>query len=205
MENSSQNILFLSGEITGEIEYSHESHGCNFYTFKLKTKRLSGTYDIINVLVRDKLLDESALRPGDYVCTKSELRSFNKKTDAGNKLVVSAFAKEIEKSNTEVYENTLQLTGTICKDPVYRKTPLGREICDIMLAINRKYGRSDYLPLIVWGRNARIAESFSTGDTVTVIGRVQSREYIKIIDGEEVVKTTYEVSVSSIEEAVFEN
>lgn len=204
MENSSQNILYLSGRIASEIEYSHESHGCLFYTFKLETRRLSGTYDVINVLIKDTFLEEYALTQGSFIATRSELRSFNQKTENGNKLIISAFVKELELCDDDTYENTLHLTGTICKNPVYRKTPLGREICDIMLAINRKYGRSDYLPLIVWGRNARTAGSFETGDIITIYGRVQSREYTKLIDGAETVRTTYEVSVSSIEDASFE-
>lgn len=203
MENSSQNILYLSGRISCDIEYSHESHGVLFYTFKLETRRLSGTYDMINVIIRDDLLKSHDFACGDFVATRSELRSFNKKTDSGNRLIVSAFVKEIEPCEMDTYENTLHLTGTICKPPVYRKTPLGREICDIMLATNRKYGRSDYLPLIVWGRNARAASTFDTGDVITIYGRVQSREYTKLIDGAETVRTAYEVSVSSIESTSF--
>ena len=203
MENTSQNILCLSGRIASDIEYSHESHGRNFYSFKLETKRLSGTCDTINALIGESVLNQHPIIPGDFIATNSELRSFNKKTDSGNKLIVSAFIKELTPAENNTYENELYLTGTICKPPIYRKTPLGREICDIMLAINRRYGRSDYLPLITWGRNARIADEFTTGDVITIRGRVQSRDYTKIIDGEEITKTTYEVSVSSI--APYEN
>ncbi len=204
MENSSQNILYLSGAIASDIEFSHESHGTNFYTFKLETRRLSGTYDIINAIIREELVSEFNLSAGDFISTQSELRSFNKKTETGNRLIISAFIKELAPCAENTYENALHLTGTICKMPVYRKTPLGREICDIMLATNRKYGRSDYLPLIVWGRNARAAGTFRTGDVITVCGRVQSREYTKLINGIETVRTAYEVSVSSIEATSFE-
>lgn len=199
MESTAHNILSLSGIVSSETEFSHESHGISFYSFKIETRRLSGASDIINALVSEPLLSGCRFRKGDFITTKSELRSFNQKSENGNKLIVSAFIKEISLSSDEIFENELTLTGTICKKPVYRKTPLGREICDIMLAINRRYRRSDYIPLIIWGRNARIADTYDTGDVITVSGRVQSREYTKVIDGEEIIKTAYEVSVSSIE------
>lgn len=201
MENFSPNILYLKGRIVTEPEFSHESHGCNFLGFKLETQRLSGTFDVINMIVNSSLPGCESLEIGNFIEAHCELRSFNQKTDTGNRLIISAFIKDFSLCENETYENALSLSGTICKEPTYRKTPLGREICDIMLAINRKYGRSDYLPLIAWGRNARIANEFCTGDTVSVTGRVQSREYIKIIAGEEITKTAYEVSVSSIEAA----
>lgn len=199
MENTSSNLLYLSGEIGSSVEFSHESHNTKFYTFKLISKRLSGASDIINAIIREELLAENDLAEGCFISTVCELRSFNRKTENGNKLIITAYIKELELSRPEFYENELFLTGTICKTPVLRETPLGREICDIMLAINRKYGRSDYLPLIVWGRNARRAHEFNVGDMITVSGRIQSRDYIKVIDGEETLRTTYEVSVSSIE------
>lgn len=199
MENITSNLLHLSGEIGSPIEFSHESHNTKFYTFKLRSKRLSGTFDVINAIIREELLREYELEDGLYISTVSELRSFNRKTESGNRLIITAYIKELDILESEFYENDLSLTGTICKPPVLRETPLGREICDIMLAINRKYGRSDYLPLIVWGRNARYACEFDVGDMITINGRIQSREYIKIADGEEITKTTYEVSVSSIE------
>ncbi len=199
MENFSQNSLSLCGEICTDIEYSHESHGSLFYSFKLKTQRLSGTYDTINILARDTLLDEERFSIGDFVSIQSELRSFNKKTDDGNRLIISAFAKEITRAVSGESQNDLCLSGTICKPPVFRKTPLGREICDIMLAINRRYGRSDYIPLVVWGRNARHAGTLSVGDVILITGRIQSREYTKVEDGCETTRTAFEVSVSSIE------
>ncbi len=199
MESTSHNILSLSGIVSSDIKFSHESHGVSFYSFKIETRRLSGTSDIINALVSETLLSECGFGKGDFITTKSELRSFNQKNENGSKLIISAFLKEVSVSEDENFENELTLTGTICKKPVYRKTPLGREICDIMLAINRRYRRSDYIPLITWGRNARIADTYDTGDVITISGRVQSREYTKVIDGEEIIKTAYEVSVSSIE------
>ena len=199
MENESHNLLYLSGRICSDITFSHESHGTEFFAFCLESKRLSGTYDVINMLIKKTALDEMNLSDGTFIKTLCELRSHNKKTENGNRLIVSAFIKEIETCEDDTFENALQLTGTICKTPGYRKTPLGREICDIMLAINRKYGRSDYLPLVIWGRNARVARTLNTGDVITIHGRIQSREYTKIIDGEETIRTAYEVSVSSLE------
>ena len=199
MENTSQNTLYLSGEVGSSITFSHESHGCDFYTFKLCAQRLSGTYDEINVLAKSYLLQNIDLSPGSFVSIESELRSFNKKTELKNKLIISAFAREISPCENGTYRNELELCGTVCKEPVYRKTPLGREICDIMLATNRNYGRSDYLPIVVWGRNARSAAKLSTGDLITVFGRIQSREYTKLSDGIPQTKTAYEVSASCVE------
>ncbi|MBR5542917.1 MAG: single-stranded DNA-binding protein [Oscillospiraceae bacterium] len=201
MENAQNNSLILSGEVATAPEFSHESHGCDFYTFKLLTQRLSGTYDEINVLIKKSLVNTLNPQPGDFLSIQSELRSFNRKTDSGNRLIISAFAKEVSPCEAGVFKNELELIGTICKEPIYRKTPLGREICDIMLATNRNYGRSDYLPVVVWGRNARSAAEFKTGDLVTVFGRIQSREYTKLCDGVPHIKTTYEVSAASIEPA----
>ncbi len=202
MENLTHNSLLLAGSLDSTPVFSHESHDVRFYAFTLLTKRLSGTFDRIPVIIREDLLVPPAYETGDFVNIKAELRSFNKKTDSGNKLIISAFVKEISPASYGEYENTLELSGTLCKAPVYRKTPLGREICDLMLAINRRYGRSDYLPLIVWGQNARRADELSAGDMINLLGRLQSREYTKTIDGEESVRTTYEVSVSAFEKVM---
>ena len=201
MENQVQNSLFLCGEIENPPIFSHEAHGIKFFTFTLLTKRLSGTFDRIPVMIRADLLSPEFIE-GASVSVKAELRSYNKKTENGNRLIVSAFAKEISLSEDGNHENDLELFGTLCKDPVYRKTPLGREICDLMLAINRRYGRSDYLPAIVWGQNARRAAELNVGNTVNILGRLQSREYIKLVDGIETVRTTYEVSVSAFEKVM---
>lgn len=198
MENQVQNSLFLCGEVENSPIFSHEAHGIKFYGFTLLTKRLSGTFDRVPVMLREELLSP-AFSDGDFLSISAELRSYNKKTDSGNRLIISAFAKEISPANTGEYENDLEICGALCKEPVYRKTPLGREICDLMLATNRRYGRSDYLPVIVWGQNARHASELKVGDTVSILGRLQSREYIKVTDGVETVRTTYEVSVSAFE------
>lgn len=201
MENQVQNSLFLCGEVENSPTFSHEAHDIKFFTFTLLTKRLSGTFDKIPVILREEL-NSPELCEGASVSVNAELRSYNKKTESGNRLIVSAFAKEISFVAQGEFENDLELFGTLCKEPVYRKTPLGREICDLMLAINRKYGRSDYLPAIVWGQNARRAAELKVGNTVNILGRLQSREYIKVVDGIETVRTTYEVSVSAFEKVM---
>ncbi len=201
IQTTSKNIFTLSGRVCQAPEFSHESHSNAFYIFPLEICRLSGVCDKLNILIREDLLSRCPIKVGSFVKIGAELRSFNKKTDSGNKLIVFAFVKEIEPSESELFENDLLLTGTVCKTPIYRKTPLGREICDIMLAINRRYGRSDYIPIIAWGKNAKDASAFATGDIVSLRGRVQSREYIKVIDGAEIPRTTYEVSVTSFLQA----
>ena len=201
MENLSQNSLLLSGKIDSLPLFSHEAHDIKFFTFTLLSKRLSGTFDKIPVIIRDSLLD-SLPEVGEFITINSELRSFNKKTDTGNRLIISAFAKDFFPTDENEYENTLELSGTVCKSPTYRKTPLGREICDLMLAINRRYGRSDYLPIIVWGQNARRAAELTVGNSINLLGRLQSREYIKVIEGVENIRTAYEVSVSAFEKIV---
>lgn len=198
MENETNNLLLLGGKVEASPVFSHESHGISFFSFSLLSKRLSGTFDRIPVLIREDLIIPQ-LAEGEFVSVKSELRSFNKKTDTGNKLIISAFVREVSPALPGEYENSLELSGTLCKQPGYRKTPLGREICDMMLAINRRYGRSDYLPLIAWGQNARRAAELEAGDEINLLGRLQSREYTKTVDGVDTVRTTYEVSVSAFE------
>lgn len=200
MTVSSNNSLHLCGKLIDAPVFSHASHGENFKCFTLAIERLSKAYDTINVLANETLLEGLELTTGDFVSIAGELRSFNNKTGVGNRLIVTAFAKEISHGTTE-YVNELSLTGTLCKSPIYRRTPLGREICDLMLAINRKYGRSDYLPCIAWGKNALIASEFPTGSVLNITGRIQSRDYIKLIDGIEHQKTTYEVSISSVSQS----
>lgn len=202
MDNLTQNTLTLCGTIENPPIFSHESHDIKFFSFTLMTKRLSGAFDVIPIIASEDLLASTEILPENFIRINATLRSFNKRSESGNKLIISALAKEIFESQIEEYENTLELSGTVCKTPNYRKTPLGREICDLMLAVNRKYGRSDYLPLIVWGQNARRAAELSTGNMINLLGRLQSREYIKIIDGIESVRTTYEVSVSAFEKII---
>lgn len=198
MTIQSENVLALCGQVASAPVFSHQSHGERFFTFALKVQRLSKAYDIINILAREQDILAAKLKEEDFVRIDGELRSFNNKSGVGNRLVITGFAKELRQSEP-CHVNELSLSGVICKEPIYRKTPLGREICDLMLAINRRYGRADYLPCIVWGKNAYACSELRTGCSVRITGRIQSREYIKVLDGVEQTRVTYEVSVSAIE------
>ncbi|MBR5478851.1 MAG: single-stranded DNA-binding protein [Clostridia bacterium] len=193
-----KNSLVLSGQISDSPTLSHQTHDITFMRFTLNVSRLSGAYDKITILTDSRLLYNLDVTPGAYVEVEGELRSYNNKSGIGNKLLICAFAKTITQTD-ETHKNDLHLCGTICKAPIYRRTPLGREICDLMIAINRRYGRADYIPCIVWGKNAQIASDFSVGENVEISGRIQSREYIKSTDEENTIRTTYEVSVTTIE------
>lgn len=191
------NYCLLRGAVVQPPCFSHEGRGEQFYQFPLEVCRLSGVADVINVVVRRELAERLEVEEGKRLCVSGELRSFNNKSGTGSKLVITVFAKELWFDEGED-ENVIELTGTICKQPNLRVTPMGREICDLMLAVNRRYGRSDYLPCIAWGLRAREAANWSVGTMVSLNGRIQSRKYTKSIDGESVEKTAYEVSVIDI-------
>ena len=198
-ENTSTNFAQLIGSMAAPPVFSHASRGESFYTFPLEVSRLSGTADTINIISRRELLDGIEASDVEKLCITGELRSFNNKSGEGARLVITVFAKEICPTAGEDM-NLIHLTGTLCKPPNLRVTPMGRDICDLMLAVNRRYGRSDYLPCITWGLRAREAAYWDTGTTVSLEGRIQSRRYIKLIGGEPVEKTAFEVSVTEIEE-----
>lgn len=198
-ENISRNFAQLCGVIAAAPSFSHSGRGESFYTFPLEVARLSGATDKINIIVRDELLESVALKEAEKICVIGELRSFNNKSGEGAKLVITVFAKEISLCDDDD-ANAVHLIGTLCKKPNLRMTPMGRDICDLMLAVNRRYGRSDYLPCITWGLKAREAAEWDTGTVVSLDGRIQSRSYIKIIGGDPVEKTAYEVSVTDISE-----
>lgn len=197
MENITNNYAELSGIIKEAPYISHTNRGETFYIVPISVLRLSGTADTINVIVREKLLPPD-LEPGTHIHVFGQLRSFNNKTENGAKLIISVFAREFIPEYSES-RNDILLKGTICKKPNFRKTPLGREICDFMLAVNRKYNRSDYIPCIAWGIKAREISQFEVGAAITLSGRIQSRTYIKIIDNQPMEKTAYEVSVIEYE------
>lgn len=198
-ENTCTNFARLIGVMSAPPAFSHASRGESFYTFALDVARLSGTTDTINIVARSELLSAVEACDTEKLCITGELRSFNNKSGEGAKLVITVFAKEILPCD-ENDLNLICLTGTLCKPPNLRVTPMGRDICDLMLAVKRKYGRSDYLPCITWGLKAREASYWDTGTTVSLEGRIQSRRYIKLIGGEPVEKTAFEVSVTEIEE-----
>ncbi len=203
------NQVMVIGKIVSDFTYSHEIFGEGFYMAEAEVTRLSDSCDIIPLMVSERLLDMSGDYIGRYISVSGQFRSYNRHEEHKNRLVLSVFVRELEFLEEEEFEqyagensrtNQIFLDGYICKEPVYRKTPLGREIADLLLAVNRPYGKSDYIPCICWGRNARYASTFQVGARCAIWGRIQSREYMKKLSEEEVEKrVAYEVSVSKLE------
>ena len=204
------NYLTLVGKVTGDKEFSHEIYGERFYIFKLSIARLSGNADIIPITVSERLINDDMLKEGNKLLVKGQFRSYNSYENEKNKLILTVFAKDIvelkdEEEDSEFVKkdgvtNEVVLIGYICKKPIYRQTPFGREIADLLLAVNRAYNKSDYIPSIAWGRNARFSQTLEVGTKVKVVGRVQSREYEKKYDdGRVETKIAYEVSIGSLE------
>ena len=192
------NFVQLSGSLAGRPEFSHSARGQNFYSFPLEVMRLSGNSDTVNIILRESQLKQLELSDFDKISVTGQLRSFNNRSGQGAKLVITVFAKELAFCSGED-ENIVSLKGTLCKQPNLRSTPMGRDICDLMLAVNRHYGRSDYLPCICWGRLAQEAAMWGVGSKLSLTGRIQSRNYIKLSDSGAVEKTAFEVSVSRAE------
>ncbi len=197
------NQVSIAGEVISEFEYSHDVFGEGFYTIDVSVGRLSNSADVIPLMISERLMDVKKSYVGKYIEILGQFRSYNRHEENRNRLVLSVFVREV-KICDEGYEspkpNYIFLDGYVCKQPIYRKTPLGREIADILLAVNRPYGKSDYIPCICWGRNARFAENFTVGGHIQVFGRIQSREYQKKVGEEDFEKrVAYEVSVSKLE------
>lgn len=188
------NRVQLCGTVDSAPVLSHANHGLSFYKFTLAVERLSGLADKLMVIVSQTQLAAVPLAVGDTVTVRGQLRSFNNKSGQGSRLVISVFAHVLEPGGETPF-NLIQLSGILCKPPVLRRTPLGRDICDIILAVNRRYGRADYLPCIAWGAVAQQAAAMNTGDRLTIEGRVQSRTYTKTEDGVSTERVAYEVSV----------
>ncbi len=205
------NHLVLMGKVTSEKRFSHEIYGESFYIFDMEVPRLSDTQDIIPVTISERLIPDGSLEIGKKVLIKGQFRSYNSYENERNKLILTVFAKDIffedeiesqvsEEENKEIVSNEVILTGYICKKPIYRQTPFGREIADLLLAVNRAYNKSDYIPAIAWGRTARFCQNIDVGTEVKVTGRVQSRTYEKKFeDGTSETRVAYEVSVASLE------
>ena len=197
------NQVTIMGEVVSGFTFSHEVFGEGFYMVDVDVKRLSNSRDRIPVMVSERLVDVSQDYKGEYLMICGQFRSYNRHEEQKNRLVLSVFAREvtfIEEEPDGARTNNILLDGYICKLPVYRKTPLGREIADLLLAVNRPYGKSDYIPCICWGRNARFASAFEVGEHVQILGRIQSREYVKKLSETETQKRiAYEVSVSKLE------
>lgn len=200
MENNKVTVI---GEIISEFTFSHEVYGEGFYSADLSVSRLSDQADVIPLMVSERLVDVHQSHIGETVSATGQFRSYNRHEGSRNRLLLSVFVREIEfieKFDDYTKTNQIFLDGYICKAPVYRKTPLGREIADLLVAVNRPYGKSDYIPCIAWGRNARFASTFEVGGRVRVWGRVQSREYTKKINEMDMEKrVAYEISVSKLE------
>ena len=206
---SDNNHLLLVGKVTSDKRFSHEIYGEKFYIFDMEVPRLSDTTDIIPVTASERILTDDLLGIGNKLIVKGQFRSYNSYENEKNKLILTVFAKDIipeesleeeEKEETKKVSNEVTLIGYICKKPIYRQTPFGREIADILLAVNRAYNKSDYIPSIAWGRNARFSQNLPTGTEVKIVGRVQSRNYEKKHeDGTIENKVAYEVSIASLE------
>lgn len=195
------NKILLAGKVITEPEFYNESYDEKFFSFMLEIPRLSDTVDKVPVLISEKILEN--IEVGSYVKIEGQLRTYNKYEDNKRRLLIFAFVRDIATICYEDFKeidvpNELTLTGFICKEPIYRTTPFGREITDILIAVNRAYSKSDYIPAIAWGRNAKFCKKVGIGQKVELIGRIQSRDYIKKIEDREEVKTAFEVSVSKI-------
>ncbi len=197
------NQVYITGRVLSEFSFSHEVYGEGFYLLKVSVQRLSDVSDHIPIMVSERLVNVREDFRGKYARITGQFRSYNRHEEDRNRLVLSVFARDIsfvEEENGRAKSNQIFLDGFICKTPVYRRTPLGREIADMLIAVNRSYGKSDYIPCICWGRNARFVSGFKVGDHMQIWGRIQSREYVKKVD-EKIAEqhTAYEVSVSKLE------
>lgn len=200
IENNQVSII---GKVVSGFTFSHEVFGEGFYMVELSVKRLSDSSDRIPVMISERLIDVAQDYQGEYIQVEGQFRSYNRHEEKKNRLVLSVFAREVsfvEEADDKVRSNQIFLDGFVCKPTVYRKTPLGREIADMLIAVNRPYGKSDYIPCICWGRNARFASGFEVGSRVQIWGRIQSREYMKRLEGEMTERRiAYEVSISKLE------
>lgn len=194
------NKVFLQGKVTSEPTFSHEIFDEAFYNLNLAIPRLSGQEDIIPITISDRLLADKKLKIGDMIAIKGQFRSYNKIEDEKSKLILTVFVREICDYDQNANPNTIEIFGYICKSPIYRTTPFNREITDMLMAVNRSYNKSDYIPCITWGRNARFVGSMPVGTKLEVVGRIQSREYLKKYNetDEPVKKVAYEISVSKV-------
>lgn len=207
METTNDNIVILEGHFVQPPEFSHELFGEEFYIGLFSVNRLSESKDILNVTISKKLLPEDEQLYGKYTKITGQLRSYNKIVGSKNKLLLTVFARDLDFPDEKADEpNVIELTGYICKDPIYRMTPFGREITDLLMAVNRQFNKTDYIPVIAWGRNAKYTKNMQVGNMLKIVGRLQSRGYTKTYpDGRIEEKVAYEVSSSSIQKLSFMN
>ena len=198
-EELANNRVTLSGEVISTPVFSHEVYGEGFYEFLLKVMRLSNQSDLLPLTVSERLLGERRIGLGDMVTIEGQFRSYNKMSETHSRLMLTVFVRSLEPFDQEINPNIIELEGYLCKPPMYRTTPFKREICDLLLAVNRAYNKSDYIPCIAWGRNARYVNTMQVGQHIALSGRIQSRQYVKqISDTEQQTRTAYEVSVARI-------
>lgn len=202
MENMN-NKVYITGEIVSDFQYSHQIYGEKFYLFNISSVRTSGYADVIPVLISERLIDIKQSYIGQYISVTGQYRSYNRREEKVSRLILSVFVQECEFLDAVVTGeccNQIELVGYICKETNYRKTPLGREVADVLIAVNRQYGKSDYIPCICWGRSARYAGELEVGSKIKITGRIQSREYIKKIgDDKREKRVAYEVSAYMID------
>lgn len=198
-EAKTNNKVYLSGTIESEPVFSHELYGEGFYEFTLRVPRLSEQSDVIPITISERLLGEKNLVKGTKISFYGQFRSFNKLVGEKSKLMLTVFVRDFLDEDEEANPNVTELTGYVCKQPMYRTTPFNREICDLLIAVNRAYDKSDYIPCISWGRNARFVKEMAVGQKLSLSGRIQSREYTKKLpDGSSEIRVAYELSVNKI-------
>lgn len=198
-EQMNNNKVYVYGEIVSDAVFSHEVYGEGFYDMFIKVERLSTQCDILPITISERILKEENIKCGDCIALKGQFRSYNKQVDGKSKLALTIFVREIVPKVENAPTNIIELSGYVCKEPVYRTTPFNREISDVLLAVNRAYNKSDYIPCIAWGRNARFVKSIEVGEKVIIQGRIQSRQYQKKVDDDTIEnKVAYEISVSKI-------
>ena len=191
-----ENKIVLRGQAAGQPLPSHQNHGVSYYLVPLRVPRLSGVDDMLNLITSNP--DPALWTADQWMDVEGEVRSYNNRSGQGSKLVITVLVRSARPCAEQAGENRLTLAGALCRTPVKRRTPLGREICDLLLAVNRPYGRADYLPCIAWGSLAVHCGALEVGDTLRLEGRLQSRQYHKLIDGEQVARTAYEISVMNL-------
>ena len=198
-ELGSNNKVYLCGTIQSEPVFSHEIYGEKFYNINIEVQRLSEQSDIIPVTISERLFENNNISIGTNIAIRGQFRSYNKVVDNHSKLMLTVFVREVCKEITNISSNIIEISGYVCKEPIYRTTPFKREICDILIAVNRAYNKSDYLPCIAWGRNARFVSELEVGQKVYMTGRIQSRNYQKKIDDQKTeTRTAFEISIAQI-------
>ena len=198
-EEKQNNRVFLKGVVASEARFSHEVYGEGFYEMDVSVKRLSGQEDVLPVTISERLIENNGIKKGSMLCAIGQFRSYNKLIDGKSKLMLTVFVREILQDAGARNPNNIVLSGYICKPPVYRTTPFSREISDVLIAVNRAYNKSDYIPCIAWGRNAKFVKNLAVGERIALAGRIQSREYTKkISETETKIMTAYEVSICKL-------